>query len=108
MLSPLGYAFPGLLVLALRSPSNNYHAAPTTPLTPSPPPQKLRRARNRVAEGRLLPEADSEGPYGTRFWERVALEMPGRDAAGCLDGHLSSRHATIARFKAGAPPRDSL
>ncbi len=75
---------------------------------PAVDPQALRKARGRVAEGRLLPDSDAAGPYGVRFWEQVAEELPGRSAAECLDGHLSSVHATIARFTIGAPRRDPL
>ncbi len=60
--------------------------------------QDLQRARASAAPGKLLSAEVWHGPYGNRFWEQVALGVPGRTAGECLDAYLAAHSSSVARF----------
>ena len=62
--------------------------------------QALERARNHAKPGQLLGSDVQVGPYGDRFWTRVALATPGRTVTECLDAYIALRRSPVARFSA--------
>ena len=58
----------------------------------------MRRAS--ALPGKSLSAEASDGPFGDRFWEQVALGVPGRTAGECLDAYLATHSSPVAHYSA--------